>query len=256
MQAKQTEWHEQWQMFQDEEQFLFCDWIYPYRLEDFRGKNVLECGCGGGQHTAFIAPYAKRIIAVDLNTIDIAKERNKQFDHVSYIESDIAEMDLGEQFDIIFSVGVVHHTLNPEKTVENLKRHLAKNGTIILWVYSREGNFLARCVIEPIRKNFLKNISRKSLLGISRFLTFLLYLPVYTIYLFPLTFLPYYEYFKNFRKLSFERNTLNVFDKLNAPDVDFISKERVQKWFNEDEYERIHISPYRNVSWRVSAKKK
>ena len=256
IQTKQSEWTQQWQLFKDDELFLFQDWIYPNRLEDFRDKKVLECGCGGGQHTAFIVPYAGKILAVDLNTIDIAKERNRNFSHVSFLEADIAEMDLGEQFDIVFSVGVIHHTLNPEKTVENLKRHLVKNGTIILWVYSQEGNFLARHMIEPIRKIFLRRISRKRLSAAARLLTFILYVPVYTIYLLPLTFLPYYDYFKNFRKLSFGRNTLNVFDKLNAPHVDFISKERIQKWFDTDDYYDIHISPYRNVSWRISAKKK
>ena len=45
-QEKQNEWHEQWMLFQDEERFLFDEWISPIVLEDFRGKTVLECGCG------------------------------------------------------------------------------------------------------------------------------------------------------------------------------------------------------------------
>ena len=72
MQGKQMEWAEQWELFEDDELFLFRDWIYPNTLDDFRGKNVLECGCGGGQHTEFVASYAKSITAVDLNTIEIA----------------------------------------------------------------------------------------------------------------------------------------------------------------------------------------
>src|SRR6185295_10883137 len=76
-QAKQSEWSEQWKMLQDDELFLFRDWIYPNTLGDFRGKTVLECGCGGGQHTSFVAPFAKSVTAVDLNTTDIARERNK-----------------------------------------------------------------------------------------------------------------------------------------------------------------------------------
>ena len=76
-QAKQVEWFEQWKILEDDELFLFNDWIFPYTLDDFSGKKVLECGCGGGQHTSFIAPYAKNVTSVDLNTISIARNRKR-----------------------------------------------------------------------------------------------------------------------------------------------------------------------------------
>ena len=79
-------------------------------MEDFKDKEVLECGCGGGQHTSFIAPYAKHITAVDLNTTAIARERNKGKANIEFIEADIMTMDLNKQFDIVFSIGVIHHT--------------------------------------------------------------------------------------------------------------------------------------------------
>ncbi|MGZ3900710.1 MAG: hypothetical protein ACXVNQ_09830, partial [Bacteroidia bacterium] len=98
-------------------------------------------------------------------------------------------------------------------------------------------------------------MSRKSLLTLSKITTALMYPPIYTVYLLPLKFLPFYEYFQNFRKLTYSRNTLNVFDKLNAPQVDFISRERIEKWFSKDKFTNIHISPYKGVSWRGSGTK-
>ena len=79
-QKKQREWLDQWSMVQDNELFLFRDWIYPNRMENFNGKAVLECGCGGGQHTSFIAPFAKHITAVDLNAVEVAERRNERFE--------------------------------------------------------------------------------------------------------------------------------------------------------------------------------
>ena len=64
-------------MLQDNELFLFLDWIHPLTLDDFKGKTVLEAGCGGGQHTSFMAPYAQQITAVDLNAVDIAQKHQK-----------------------------------------------------------------------------------------------------------------------------------------------------------------------------------
>jgi SAM-dependent methyltransferase len=250
MQEK-SEWYEQWELLQCNELFLFEDWIYPVTLEDFRGKNILECGCGGGQHTSFVSPFAKSVTSIDLNTVEIAKERNKKSNNINFREDNIANMKLGKTFDIVFSIGVVHHTDDPEKTVQNLIEHTNPGGKLILWVYSKEGNFLSEYLVEPIRKKFLTDISRKNLLVLSKVITFSMYLPIYSIYLLPLSFLPFHEYFKNFRKLSFYRNALNVFDKLNAPQTQFIKKSRAMNWLPEDKFSDVQISPYRGVSWRI-----
>lgn len=255
-QTKQKEWHEQWTMLEDQERFLFEDWIYPTRMDDFKDKDVLEGGCGGGQHTSFVAPFAKSVTAVDLNTTDIAKKKNAATKNVTFVEADIAQMDLKRQFDYVFSIGVVHHTDSPDATAENLIKHVKPGGKIIFWVYSNEGNALVKYLVEPFRKIFLRKMPRKALNVVSQIITALVYIPVYTIYLLPLKFLPYYEYFENFRKLSFYRNNLNVFDKLNAPQVQFITQQRARSWIPESKFTDIHLSPYKGVSWRISGTKK
>ena len=251
-QAKHSEWHKQWEMFRDDELFLFKEWIFPNTLEDFRGKEVLEGGCGGGQHTFFVAPYVKSIVAVDLNTIDIARKRNLSQSNLEFIEDDIMSMDLARSFDVVFSIGVIHHTDDPAKTFQNLKQHLRAGGKLIVWVYSQEGNFLVKHIVEPVRKLLLCQMHKKALFWFAEALTFLMYIPVYSIYLLPLKFLPYYTYFGNFRKLSFYRNCLNVFDKLNAPQVTFITKKMISDWFNSSDFRDVHIDSYKGVSWRAS----
>ncbi len=56
-------WVAQWSMFQDDESFLFKDWMAPATMEDFRDKDVLECGCGGGQHADLVAQVARSVPA-------------------------------------------------------------------------------------------------------------------------------------------------------------------------------------------------
>jgi SAM-dependent methyltransferase len=251
-QPKQQEWADQWSLMRDEERFLFDDWIWPNRLEDFRDKDVLEAGCGGGQHTALVAQVARSVTAVDLNTVEIARQRTLGCDNVRLVEADLTRMDLGRTFDVVFSIGVVHHTDDPDRTVLNLARHVAPGGRLILWVYSQEGNALVQHLVEPLRLMLLTHMSRRSLLRLSRLITVTLYLPVYTLYRLPLPFLPYYQYFGNFRRLGFARNTLNVFDKLNAPQVQLISQRRARSWFDPARFEDLHLSRYVGVSWRAS----
>jgi SAM-dependent methyltransferase len=252
MQQKQDAWKWQWEHIQDHEQWLFQDWIAPTTLEDFRGKTVLDCGCGGGQHTSFVAPLASKVVGVDLNAVSAARERTAPFANVQLIDADLATMSLPEQFDIVYCIGVIHHTDSPDKTFTNLLKHCKPGGKLIVWCYSYEGNFLNRTLVEGAKSILVHALPRRAVWWLGKVLTALVYLPVYSIYLLPLTFLPYYEYFQNWRKMSFERNFLNVFDKLNAPQTEFITKARIQSWFSSDHFTNVHISAYKGVSWRGS----
>lgn len=256
MQQKQSEWSWQWERFQDDNRWLFTEWIHPNTVESFRGKDVLDCGCGGGQHLTLIAPSCRKITGVDWNALESARKRTAQFPNVELIEADLATMDLNGQFDVVYSIGVLHHTDNPRKTFENIARYCRPGGRTIVWVYSAEGNALNRFLLEPFKTLFLRFLPRSILLALAHALTIVVYIPVFTLYLLPLPFLPFYEYFGNWRKLSYRRNLLNVFDKLNAPQTWFIREEEIRSWFSPALFTDIHISPYKGVSWRGSGTRK
>ena len=254
MQQKQEEWKWQWEQLRDECEWLFRDWIAPNTLEDFRGTTVLDCGCGSGQHIGFTAPYAKTVTGIDLNATSIAKERTSMYKNVILKEADIASMNLGEIYDIVYSIGVLHHTDNPTASFQNIARHCTSGGKVIVWVYSKEGNALNEYLLEPMKTLCIRWLPRRIVWWIGHILTAIVYIPVWTIYLLPLKFLPFFEYFQNWRKLSYQRNFLNVFDKLNAPQTWFISRNMIEAWFNQG-FTNVHISPYRGVSWRGSGTK-
>ncbi len=256
MQQKQQEWAWQWDRLYDDNQWLFQEWIYPNSLETFRGKDVLDCGCGGGQHINFIAPYARSITGVDLNALSSAAKHTDHLCHVTLVENDLATMDLGQTYDIVYSIGVLHHTDDPSVSFQNIARHCKKDGRVVVWVYSAEGNALNRWVLEPMKSLLIGFLPRSIVMWLAHALTALLYIPIYTVYLLPLRFLPFFEYFANWRRLTYRRNLLNVFDKLNAPQTWFISRKQIEQWFDPSMFCDIHLSPYKGVSWRGSGTKK
>ena len=238
--------------------FLYHDWIKPFTYESLcLGKNVLEAGSGGGVQTKLIAKYANKVTCVDLEAIEVTKKRTKDFsDKVKYVEGDLAEVSFKEKFDVVICVGVLHHTDVPEITFQNLTKQLKNNGIMVLWVYSKEGNFLMRTIIEPLRQLFLKNASHNLIWRLSLLINFLIYPFSHILYRIPVFhLLPYYDYFRNSRKMSFKRNALNIHDKLNAHQQVFIPKEDLLKWYNVNGYEDVQISNYAGVSWRISGKK-
>lgn len=239
-------------------EFLYHEWSYPWKYADFKDKDVLDAGSGPRVQVRLLSQYASHVTAVDLEAIATTRDRTKQVDGapIEHVQADIAAMDLGKQFDVVNCVGVIHHTDDPSKTFQNLARHVKPGGIIIIWAYAREGNWLMEHIVEPLRQRLLARASHDTVWRLSLLLNALMWLPIQTIFRLPLRMLPYYEYFGNSRKMSFRRNALNIYDKLNAPQQHFIPEETIRLWFDESVFEDVHISLYKGVSWRGSGRKR
>jgi 2-polyprenyl-3-methyl-5-hydroxy-6-metoxy-1,4-benzoquinol methylase len=114
-------------------------------FERWRGKRVLEIGCGIGTDTARFARAGAQVAAVDLSTrsIEIARQRMELYgvaDRVRFYAGsaeDLARVVPPETFDLIYSFGVIHHTPHPERVLRQLRGYTGPETTVKIMVYHR-----------------------------------------------------------------------------------------------------------------------
>jgi ubiquinone/menaquinone biosynthesis C-methylase UbiE len=111
----------------------------------WRGKRVLEVGCGIGTDSVNFARAGAELTAVDLSaeSLRLAERRAEVMgvaDRVRFVEAnaeELAETLAGERFDLVYSFGVIHHTPRPEVALAQMRGLLAPGGTLKLMVYHR-----------------------------------------------------------------------------------------------------------------------
>lgn len=108
----------------------------------WNGKSVLELGCGIGTDSINFARAGAHLTVVELSdvSLDICKQRFQVFGlSARFINANIEEIDkiLTEKFDLIYSFGVIHHTIQPKNVVNAVYNLLKDTGEFRFMVYSK-----------------------------------------------------------------------------------------------------------------------
>ncbi len=80
------------------------------------------------------------VVGIDLSySVDNAKENLKDRPNVHLVQCDLFNLPFkAESFDIIFSLGVLHHSPDAKKGFLGLVPYLKKSGVIAVWVYAHD----------------------------------------------------------------------------------------------------------------------
>jgi 2-polyprenyl-3-methyl-5-hydroxy-6-metoxy-1,4-benzoquinol methylase len=114
-------------------------------FDRWRGKKVLEIGCGIGTDTINFARAGAQVTSVDLTekSLDVARQRAKVFgfeDRVRFIQANAEKLSdyvPVEPYDLVYSFGVIHHTPHPERVVEEIRKYVKPESTVKIMVYNR-----------------------------------------------------------------------------------------------------------------------
>lgn len=109
--------------------------------EDVKDKLVLDVGCGMGRFADVVSRWGGNVVALDLSDAVEAAYRNLGHkDNILILQADLFQMPFCEEsFDVIYSIGVLHHTPDCEKAFRQLPRFLKPGGRIAIWVYGPMG---------------------------------------------------------------------------------------------------------------------
>jgi len=107
--------------------------------------NILVAGCGANAAARYAYQHPNaQVTGIDLSEASLNHERylqeKHQLNNLSLRQLRIEEVSsLGQQFDFIDSVGVLHHLPNPEEGLRQLKTVLKPNGVMGLMLYGLYG---------------------------------------------------------------------------------------------------------------------
>ncbi|MGH2469694.1 MAG: class I SAM-dependent methyltransferase, partial [Chloroflexota bacterium] len=117
----------------------FIWYTEPLGRFNWRASRVLDAGCGTGRHAYHALARGAHVVGVDLSrAIDVAAANAS---HVTGATADFVQADLCQlpfaaaTFDLVYSLGVLHHLPDPEQGASSLSSMLKPGGQMLVYLY-------------------------------------------------------------------------------------------------------------------------
>jgi len=111
------------------------------------GTTILECGCGTGQLSNFLSVANRKVVGTDicLNSLTMANEfkTKNSLDNVSFYQMNLFRPCFRPQtFDLVISIGVLHHTSDPFLAFKTISTLVKPRGYVLIGLYHKYGRIL------------------------------------------------------------------------------------------------------------------
>jgi SAM-dependent methyltransferase len=106
---------------------------------DLAGRLVLDAGCGGGRYARLVGGHGARVIGVDLSAaVEKTAALCAGMAEVAIVQADLLDLPIAEgSFDLVYSIGVLHHTPDPRRAFHQIARRVKPGGRLAVWLYRR-----------------------------------------------------------------------------------------------------------------------
>lgn len=135
-----------------EELQLFFDSL-DLQPSDLQGRWVLDAGCGSGRLTRGLTAYGAEVVGLDLApTVELVVPKGEELPNLHLTQGSLLDIPLADEtFDIVWSMGVIHHTGDTPRAFANLARLVRPGGRLYVWVYSSEKLSLYKVLRDALR---------------------------------------------------------------------------------------------------------
>lgn len=233
--------------------------------DSFNNKLVLDVGCGMGRYTRIPVQLGAEVVGMDLGlSVNKAYENLKTFGNCHIIQADLMFPPFADAtFDIIYSLGVLHHTPDTKAAFNSISGLVKEKGDVSVWVYGKAGNY-TDFITNPLRsdrKKFEKILykvpvsyvfwlavrSRELFSDLLRFFT--TRIPLKSVYYFChilslLGKIPVLKYFSFSVLPNWKARVWENFDWLSPQFQNHHTKEEVISWFTNAGFAELKILPH------------
>lgn len=119
--------------------------IPPFaEFAEWRGKKVLEIGCGLGTDATNFARAGAHYTGVELSaeSMKLAQKRFELFGlNARFFQGNAEEVDRivpDAGYDLVYSFGVIHHTVTPRNVIQAARRVIANDGELRIMLYNKK----------------------------------------------------------------------------------------------------------------------
>jgi SAM-dependent methyltransferase len=214
------------------------------RPEDLKGKLVLDVGCGMGRFAEVATRWGARVVGIDLSAAAEVAARNLADRDFAALQADVFALPFAaESFDLIYSVGVLHHTPNCEQAFKTLPQYLKPGGKIAVWLYSGYNKWYR---FSDLYRKFTHRMSTRSLHAILRIAVPFFYWTDRTLRRVPIIGRPLagviHHVFPVNRNPNPEIRILDTFDWYSPKYQSKHTYEQVFRWFESCGLESLSVS--------------
>jgi len=244
------EWHTYSQLLPEYEE-QFRRWTAHLKAEDWRELTFLDVGCGMGRNSYWPMTYgAAGGLAIDVDERSLAAARSilARFPSVRVERRSAYDIGCRDEFDVVFSIGVVHHLQYPERALANMAAAAKPGGRVLIWVYGLENNRWIVFLLDPLRKALFSRLP----------VPFVHHLSIYPagfLWLLLRLGLGHIAYFRLLRQFGFGPIRSIVFDQMLPKIAHYWPRATVERMMREQGLMDVRLLWINEMSWCAIGRK-